>query len=208
MESCSANLARYERPLSAQEHQARSTVFRSSGLREQDYGVIFVQHPSQAMAVIGEVYPFSAQTMCLNCLGGEEEPIQDAARRAGAKLISAPRTWLDLRIPGSQLSLNIRKSGGRSSTREGTANRGLFAFPATATSVGATGPNGTAARYSLHWVSEARRNGFLVLLDTSAIIIGRESIALSTHRPDFVLCSVAPPTAYTRYYCLLFRRGA
>uniref|UniRef100_A0A0D3HLW4 Uncharacterized protein n=1 Tax=Oryza barthii TaxID=65489 RepID=A0A0D3HLW4_9ORYZ len=88
------------------------------------------------------------------------------------------------------------------------APKGLFAYPVV---VSGAGGEAAAARYSLHWVSEAHRNGWHVLLDATGLAAG-DRLPLSLHRPDFVTCALddaraQPPSAATATVtCLLVRR--
>lgn len=105
-------------------------------------------------------------------------------------MISAPKDWLDLRIKGSQLSQYFRRKCKHSP-------KGLFAYPADI--------NGT--RYSMHWVSEAHRNYWHVLLDATALVVGEDRLNLALHQPDYVLCSLDNTHANpTRITCLLVRK--
>ncbi|KAL9996398.1 hypothetical protein Hdeb2414_s0004g00120401 [Helianthus debilis subsp. tardiflorus] len=59
----------------------------------------------------------------------------------------------------------------------------------------------------MHWVSEAHRNSWHVLLDATAMVMDDDRINLALHRPDFVLCS--PDNTSTRsskITCLLVTR--
>ncbi|KAL0421567.1 UNVERIFIED_CONTAM: hypothetical protein Slati_3179600 [Sesamum latifolium] len=109
-----------------------------------------------------------------------------------SKVIIAPETWLDLRIKGSQLSQYFRRKCKHSP-------KGLFAYSACT--------NG--ARSSMHWISEAHRNAWHVLLDATALDVGKDRLALALHRPDFVMCVVdiarSQPSKIT---CLLVRKNS
>lgn len=135
-----------------------------------------------------------------------------------SKVIPAPLAWLDLRIAGSQLSTNFRRksksnpkvtppppyhSTPSSSTHPLTRPRlplqGLFAYPVQAGGL----------KNSLHWVSEAQRNLWHVLLDASEVVLDEEMFDLGQHKPDYLVC-VSPkivgyPTSVT---CLLIRRSS
>ena len=99
--------------------------------------------------------------------------ISEFATRRESKVISAPETWLDLRIKWSQLSQNFRR-------KYKHVPKGLFSYPADV--------NGT--RYSMNWISEAHRNSWHVLLDVTWLVFGEERLTLALHRPDFVLCTL------------------
>ncbi|KAF2302656.1 hypothetical protein GH714_000622 [Hevea brasiliensis] len=113
-----------------------------------------------------------------------------------SKVILAPETWLDLRIKGSQLSRYLRRKCNRSP-------KGLYSYPIEV--------NG--ARNSLHWILEARKCSWHVLLDATGILVGKDQLNLgyfwADFWADFVLCSLdnahvqCQPSNIT---CLLVRK--
>ena len=167
---------------------------------------------------MGESYPFFRSSYYMSILEEDGDCIRAFAAYKEAKVIAAPESWLDLRIKGSQLSQYFRRKSKH-------APKGLFAYPAVSPAAAAASPppsggGGGArqqqqqqpARYSLHWVSEAHRNAWHVLLDATALAVGEDRLPLSLHRPDFVLCTLgdtvmrAPAAAAARVTCLLVRR--
>ncbi|CAI0627313.1 unnamed protein product [Linum tenue] len=98
---------------------------------------------------------------------------RDALAMVGESYPFFKESWLDLRIKGSQLSQYFRR-------KCKNTPKGLFAYPAAA--------NGL--RYSMHWISEAHRNSWHVLLDATGLVMGEERLALAMHRPDFVVCGL------------------
>lgn len=129
----------------------------------------------------------------MTILDQEEDFIKEFACFKESKVIPAPKTWLDLRIKGSQLSQNFRR-------RCKISPKGLFSYPADA--------SGT-----MHWISEAHRNNWHVLLDASAYVVGKDRLHLALHRPDFVICSLDNNTHSSntnsnpsRITCLLVRK--
>ncbi|RVW52543.1 hypothetical protein CK203_068851 [Vitis vinifera] len=139
---------------------------------------------------IPEIQAQNKGNFYMTILGEEEDYIKEFASYKDSKVISAPETWLDLRIKGSQLSQYFRRKCKHSP-------KGLFCYPADV--------NGT--RYSMHWVSEAHRNSWHVLLDATALVVGEDRLNLALHRPDFVLCSLDNTHAHpSRITCLLVRR--
>ncbi|CAI5946424.1 unnamed protein product [Closterium sp. NIES-64] len=118
--------------------------------------------------------------------------LQDSKDSKDSKVIQAPLSWLDLQKPGSQLSTNFR--------RKSKANpKGLFAYPMCA--------NGQT--FSLHWVSEAQRTCWHVLLDVTAIELDSGVFNLTSHKPDYVLCCSPRIVGYPyRLACLLVKRGS
>lgn len=176
--------------VSIPEVQATNRALRNFGLVEEEYLVLFSANYKDAMMMIGESYPFFRGNMYMTIINDEVDCIRESAVLKESKIIAAPETWLDLRIKGSQLSQYFRKKCKHSP-------KGLFSYPAKV--------NGT--RYSMHWISEAHRNAWHVLLDATGLVFGEDRIALALHQPDFVLCSLsnthAQPSMIT---CLLVRK--
>ncbi|KAK9113444.1 hypothetical protein Syun_020241 [Stephania yunnanensis] len=160
------------------------------GLSEEEYLVLFTPNYKVAMMLVGESYPFFRGNFYMTVLAEEVDCIREFATYKDSKVIPAPETWLDLRIKGSQLSQYFRRKCKH-------APKGLFSYPAEV--------NGTS--YSMHWVSEAHRNSWHVLLDATGLVVGEDKLNLLLHRPDFLLCTLdnthAQPSKIT---CLLVRR--
>lgn len=177
--------------ISIPEIQARNRALKHCGLSEDEYLVLFVPNYKEAMLMIGESYPFFKGNYYLTIISEESDYIKGFAAQKESKVIAAPETWLDLRIKGSQLSQNFRR-------KCKYTPKGLFSYPVVV--------NGT--RYSMHWISEAHRNAWHVLLDATGLVFGEDHLALALHRPDLVLCTLdnntrAQPLKIT---CLLVRR--
>ncbi|MCI28843.1 molybdenum cofactor sulfurase, partial [Trifolium medium] len=133
-------------------------------------------------------YPFVKGNYYMTILGEKEDYIKEFAFYKDSKVIKAPDTWLDLRIRGSQLSQNFRR-------RCKISPKGLFAYEADV--------NGT-----MHWVSEAHSFNWHVLLDASALVVGKDKLHVGLHRPDFLVC--CPDNIHSnnsrRITCLLVRK--
>ncbi|OAY32350.1 uncharacterized protein LOC110629662 [Manihot esculenta] len=176
--------------ISIPEIQAQNRALKNCGLSEEDYLVIFMPNYKDAMLMIGESYPFFKGNYYMTILGEEVDTIREFAIQRESKVIPMPETWLDLRIKGSQLSQYFRR-------KCKYTPKGLFSYPAVV--------NGT--RYSMHWISEAHRNSWHVLLDATGLVFGEDRLALALHRPDFVLCTLdnthGQPSNIT---CLLVRK--
>ncbi|XP_059657409.1 uncharacterized protein LOC132303965 isoform X2 [Cornus florida] len=176
--------------ISIPEIQARNKVLKHCGLPDEDYLVLFTPSYKDAMMLVGESYPFFRGNFYMTVIEEEVDYIREFASYKESKVISAPETWLDLRIKGSQLSQYFRRK-----CKHG--HKGLFSYPADV--------NGT--RYSMHWVSEAHRNSWHVLLDATGLVVGEDRLNLTLHRPDFVLCSIDNTHAHpSKITCLLVRR--
>ncbi|GJZ00069.1 pyridoxal phosphate-dependent transferase, major region, subdomain 1 [Tanacetum coccineum] len=173
--------------ISIPEIQARNKVLKHCGLPDEEYLVLFTSSYRDAMMLVGESYPFFKGN---NYMTEELDYIRAFAGYKESKIISAPETWLDLRIKGSQLSQYFRRKSKHSP-------KGLFSYPVSV--------NGT--NYSMHWVSEAHRNQWHVLLDATAMVMGEDRLNLALHRPDFMLCSPDSTSTYpSKITCLLVRR--
>lgn len=176
--------------ISIPEIQARNKVLKHYGLTDDEYLVLFTPSYKDAMMLIGESYPFIKGNYYMTILDREQDYIKEFATFKESKVISAPKTWLDLRIRGSQLSQNFRR-------RCKISSKGLFSYPADA--------SGT-----MHWISEAHRNNWHVLLDASVYVVGKDRLHLALHRPDFVICSLDNNTNSnpSRITCLLVRKNS
>lgn len=131
----------------------------------------------------------------MTILGQEyDDVVKEFVSVKDSKVVAAPETWLDLRIKGSQLSQYFRRKSKYSP-------KGLFAYRAASSMDG--------ARSSMHWISEAHRNSWHVLLDASGLDVGNDRLALALYRPDFVTCTVeiahGSPSVIT---CLLVRKNS
>nr|GMD76528.1 Molybdenum cofactor sulfurase [Ipomoea batatas] len=180
--------------ISIPEIQVRNRALQHCGLSEDEYLVVFTPTIKEAMMMIGESYPFFRGNYYLTVLGGGEEDydcIREFVVFKDSKVIAAPETWLDLRIKGSQLSQYFRRKCKHSP-------KGLFAYPAYVNEM----------RYSMHWISEAHRNSWHVLLDASELDVGKDRLlTLALHRPDFVLCTVNNTHSHpSKITCLLVRK--
>lgn len=177
--------------ISIPEIQAQNRALKHCGLTEDDYLVLFMPNYKDAMLMIGESYPFFRGNYYLTVLSEESDFIKGFATQKESKVISAPESWLDLRIKGSQLSQNFRRKCKHTP-------KGIFSYPVIV--------NDT--RYSMHWISEAHRNSWHVLLDATGLVFGEDRLALALYRPDFVLCTLdnthAQPSK--KITCLLVRR--
>ncbi|CAI9761704.1 unnamed protein product [Fraxinus pennsylvanica] len=178
--------------VSIPEIQVRNRALQNCGLTEEDYLVLFTRTSKEAMMMIGESYPFFRGNYYLTILGEERDCVREFVQNKDSKVIAAPETWLDLRIKGSQLSQYFRRKCKYSP-------KGLFAYSACA----------NEARFSMHWISEAHRNSWHVLLDATGLDVGKNRLTLALHRPDFVLCAVdnmhSQPAKIT---CLLVRKNS
>nr|KAJ0210322.1 hypothetical protein LSAT_V11C400207470 [Lactuca sativa] len=176
--------------ISIPEIQVRNKALQNCGLQEDEYLVLFTPTFIEAMVMIGESYPFFKGNYYMTIINEKEDPVKEFVGKKESKVIAAPESWLDLRIKGSQLSQYFRRKCKYSP-------KGLFAYPAYI--------NGTS--YSMHWISEARRNSWHVLLDATELEPKKDRLTLALHRPDFVICTVDNTHAQpSKINCLLVRR--
>ncbi|KAJ8752548.1 hypothetical protein K2173_005437 [Erythroxylum novogranatense] len=176
--------------ISIPEIQARNKVLKHCGLPDDEYLVLFTPTYKDAMMLVGESYPFFRGNFYMSIIGEELDYIREFASYKESKVILAPETWLDLRIKGSQLSQYFRRKCKHSP-------KGLFSYPADV--------KGT--HYSMHWVSEAHRNSWHVLLDATGLVVGKDRLNLTLHRPDFVLCNPdSTEVNPSNITCLLVRK--
>ncbi|KAK7836153.1 hypothetical protein CFP56_022949 [Quercus suber] len=95
--------------ISILEIQARQRALKHCGLSEKDYLVLFMPNYKDAMMMIGESYPFFRGNFYLTIISEELDQIREFAIHKESKVVSAPESWLDLRINGSQLSQHFRR---------------------------------------------------------------------------------------------------
>eukprot|EP00897_Mesotaenium_endlicherianum_P009385 jgi/Mesen1/8475/ME000478S07960 len=187
--------------MSISELHTRKRVLQRCGVDQAEYHIVFCASSKEAFLLVGEAYPFHRHNVYLTCLAESLDSIRQMVAYKEAKTLPCPTAWLDLSKPGSQLSTNFR--------RKSKANpKGLFAFPLEA-------EDGGGARASLHWITEAQRNQWHVLLDASASVLdgaaggGSAAFDLGPHKPDYLVC-VSPKIvgAASRVTCLLVRRDS
>ncbi|GJP31816.1 hypothetical protein CLOM_g15090 [Closterium sp. NIES-68] len=178
--------------VSVTELHARRRILQRCGVESEEYHIVFTPSVQEAMVLVAEAYPFHRHNVFLTALDQSDDSISMFATHRDSKVIQAPLSWLDLQKPGSQLSTNFR--------RKSKANpKGLFAYPMCA--------NGQT--FSLHWVSEAQRTCWHVLLDVTAIELDSGVFNLASHKPDYVLCCSPHIVGYPyRLACLLVKRAS
>ena len=96
-------------PISIPEIQAGNKVLKHCGLTDNNYLVLFTPSYLDAMKLVGESYPFFKGNFYLTIIREEEDCIREYVTFKESKVISAPETWLDLRIKGSLLSHDFRR---------------------------------------------------------------------------------------------------
>ncbi|GFY99964.1 hypothetical protein Acr_13g0013640 [Actinidia rufa] len=154
--------------ISIPEIQVRNRAFQLCGLTDDEYLVVFANTFKESMMMVGESYPFFRGNYYMTIIREEHDLIREFVGYKDSKVVAAPEAWLDLRIKGSQLSQYFRRKCKYSP-------KGLFSYPACM----------DERRYSMHWISEARRNSWHVLLDATGLDAGQDRLTLALHRPDF-----------------------
>lgn len=174
--------------------QTRAAVLEFFGASAGDYVVIFTPNASGALKLVGESYPFGANSQYLltpdnhNSVNG----IRMFARAKGAQVTYAPVLPPDLRIEESKLTRYIEQGI--------SGEHNLFAYPAQS--------NFSGVRHSLEWIGAAQANGWDVLLDAAAFA-PTNRLDLSRWHPDFVSLSFYKMFGYpTGIGCLLARKAA
>lgn len=153
---------------------SRTAVMRHFNASPDDYIVIFTPNASGALKLVGEAYPFTADSRYLltfdnhNSVNG----IREFARAKGAKFTYAPLTIPDLRIDEAALKKLLRTAV--------PGHNNLFAYPAQS--------NFSGVKHGLDWVAQAQAQGWDVLLDAAAFV-PTNSLDLSRIKPDFVSLS-------------------
>ncbi|GKD06457.1 hypothetical protein Tco_1181431, partial [Tanacetum coccineum] len=84
--------------ISMPEIQARNKVLNHCGLPDEEYLVLFTSSYRDAMMLVGESYPFFRGNNYMTVINEELDCIRAFAGYKESKIISAPETWLDLRI--------------------------------------------------------------------------------------------------------------
>eukprot|EP00271_Cylindrocystis_brebissonii_P003288 TRINITY_DN1409_c0_g1_i1.p1 TRINITY_DN1409_c0_g1~~TRINITY_DN1409_c0_g1_i1.p1 ORF type:complete len:379 (-),score=58.79 TRINITY_DN1409_c0_g1_i1:1011-2147(-) len=191
-EIMSDKTASMDASMSVTEIHARNRVLQRCGVDHAEYHIVFTATSQEALMLVAEAYPFHRHNVYMTALDDGADSIREFASFKEGKVIVAPIVWLDLRIAGSQLSTNFR--------RKSKSNpKGLFAYPVQAGGL----------KNSLHWVSEAQRNLWHVLLDASELVLDADSFDLGQHKPDYLVCVSPKIVGYPkRVTCLLIRRAS
>lgn len=171
---------------------AREYVLEYFNTTEDEYVVIFTQNASNALKLVGEAYPFDANSHYLltfdnhNSVNG----IREFARAKGATVTYAPVLPPDLRIDAEKMTEFL-------TAVDPNVNH-LLAYPAQS--------NFSGVQHDLAWIETAHAHGWDVLLDAAAFA-PTNRLDLSVHKPDFVSLSYYKIFGYpTGVGCLIARR--
>ncbi len=174
--------------------ETRDAVLEFFSADPEVYEVVFTPNASGALKLVGESYPFDADSRYLlsydnhNSVNG----IREFARARGAHVTYLPVGEPDLRLDCDMVVSEL-KAPGASGAR-------LFAFPAQS--------NFSGVQHPLEWVETAREHGWDVLLDCAAFA-PTNRLDLSRVTPDFVPLSFYKMFGYpTGLGALIARREA
>ena len=174
--------------------EARAYVLDYFNASPADYVVIFTMNASGALKLVGESYPFAANSHYLltfdnhNSVNG----IREFAKRQGATVTYLPVVPPDLRVDPATLDdyLNLAHAG----------SPNLFAYPAQS--------NFSGVQHPLEWIEHAQAKGWDVLLDAAAFA-PTNRLDLRRWQPDFVCLSFYKMFGYpTGVGALLARKPA
>lgn len=158
----------------------------------EDYFCIFTPNASGALKIVGENYPFCADSQYLlltdnhNSVNG----IREYCRRNGGDFEYSLIHYEDLNIDAALLKKQLAAFPGKKNK--------LFAYPAQS--------NVSGVKHSLEWISAAHDCGWDVLLDAAAYV-PTNKLDLKKHQPDFVTVSFYKIFGYpTGLGCLLVKK--
>lgn len=158
-----------------------------------DYYCIFTANASAALQIIGECYPFSADSHFVltadnhNSVNG----IREYCRSKGAGYTYSPLNYEDLTILQPELNKHLCAHSDKKNK--------LFAFPAQS--------NVSGVQHSLEWIEKAQKQQWDVLLDAAAFV-PTSKLDLSAVFPDFVSISFYKMFGYpTGIGCLLVKKS-
>jgi selenocysteine lyase/cysteine desulfurase len=176
------------------DEHARNFVLEYFNASPDEYVAIFTPNASGALKLVGEAYPFDANSRYVltfdnhNAVNG----IREFARAKGASITYIPVVAPDLRIDEHQLSKHLAQPN--------TRGHNLFVYPAQS--------NFSGVQHSLEWIERAHAFGWDVVLDAAAFV-PTNRLDLSIHHPDFVPLSFYKMFGYpTGIGCLIARKAA
>ncbi|MBE0684386.1 MAG: aminotransferase class V-fold PLP-dependent enzyme [Anaerolineaceae bacterium] len=174
--------------------KTRETVLGFFNADPKEYICIFTHNASGALKLVGESYPFSANSHYLltydnhNSVNG----IREFARSKSAKINYIPVLLPDLQMDQEDLRCQLKQKD--------PVAHSLFAYPAQS--------NFSGVQHSLEWINIAKEAGWDVLLDAAAYVPTNQ-LDLQQYHPDFVTLSFYKIFGYpTGVGLLLARRDA
>ncbi len=158
-----------------------------------DYYCIFTHNASGALRIIGECYPFSAESHLLLTVDNHNSVngIREYCRSKGAGFTYSAVDREELSVIEPELINNLHAHSDKKNK--------LFAYPAQS--------NVSGIQHSLSWITLAREQGWDVLLDAAAFVPGSK-LDLTVQQPDFVSLSFYKIFGYpTGIGCLLVKKS-
>lgn len=187
-------------------HSINPTSKRSSdmvsGAREKvleffnarDYVCVFTQNATNALRIVGESYPFDANSeyILLSDNHNSVNGIREYCKKKGGAVTYVPVQYNDLQISEAILEQLLN---------EHTKNKKvLFSYPAQS--------NVTGVKHDLKWVKYAKERGCDVILDAAAFV-PTSRLDLSEVQPDFIPVSFYKIFGYpTGLGCLLIHKDS
>lgn len=172
-------------------HQARQNVLDYFNATD-DYFCVFTANASASLQIIGECYPFDAQSRFLltadnhNSVNG----IREYCKLKGGKVTYSLLNYDDLQINKALLEKELNDTN--------YSSQKLFGFPAQS--------NVSGVKHDLEWIAYAKERGWDVLLDAAAFV-PTSRLDLKVVGPDFVSVSFYKIFGYpTGLGCLLVRK--
>ncbi len=172
---------------------ARDYVLEFFNASPDEYVVIFTQNATGALKLVGESYPFDANSNYLltydnhNSVNG----IREFAHARGATVTYIPLVPPDLRMDEAKLEQGLKLVS--------STGHHLFAYPAQS--------NFSGVYHPLEWIEKAQSMGWDVLVDAAAFA-PTSRLDLSKWHPDFVDLSFYKLFGYpTGVGCLLARKN-
>ncbi len=159
----------------------------------QEYDLIFTPNASGALKLVGESYPFDANSRYLLLFDNHNsvQGIREFAHARGAEVTYIPVALPELRLPADRLAAALDQPA---------SGNNLFAYPAQS--------NFSGVKHSLEWVEYAQSRGWDVLLDAAAYV-PTSALDLSQVKPEFVTLSFYKMFGYpTGIGALIARRDA
>lgn len=176
------------------DEHARRYVLEYFNASPDEYVVIFTPNASGALKLVGEAYPFDAESRYVltfdnhNAVNG----MREFARAKSASITYIPVVAPDLRIDGGELVRQLE--------RPGRSGHNLFVYPAQS--------NFSGVQHSLDWITRAQSLGWDVVLDAAAFA-PTNKLDLGTYHPDFVPLSFYKMFGYpTGVGCLIAKRSS
>jgi molybdenum cofactor sulfurtransferase len=172
---------------------ARAAVLRYFNASPDEYTCIFTANATGALRLVGEAYPFDADSQFLATFDNHNSVngIREFARAKGAQTVYVPVAAPELRIDEDVLDRYLGDAG---------AGPNLFAYPAQS--------NFSGVKHPLDWVARAQDRGWEVVVDCAAFV-PTSRLDLSLVTPDFVPISFYKLFGYpTGLGALIARREA